>query len=119
MAADSDSPIKFPCYVLFGDEGGLITNTVDGHRCLCSFSSTGKVQRFDSASRDQKSGRKGLYRQAKVDEVDNCAGLIGRLTAGVDRLEEDGIWFISLGPFPGQPTARISIRDFIAELQKP
>lgn len=118
MAADSECPIKFPCYFLYGEEGGLVTNFVDGRRCLCLFTSTETVKRFNTTTRDHKHGRRGRYLQAEVDEVEDRVGLIGRQAAAVDRLEDDGIRFISIDPVPGQPTAHTPIRDFIAELQK-
>lgn len=118
MAADSDNPIKFPCYFLYGKEGGLITNMVNGRRCLCLFTSTEAVRRFTVEAHDLH-GKKRGYRRAEVDEVENRAGLIGRLEAAVDRLEDDGIRFISFDPVPGQPTVCGTIREFITELQKP
>jgi hypothetical protein len=118
MAADAEGSIKFPCYFLYGAEGGLITNFVDGRQCLCLFTSTEAVRRFTVEAHDLHGNKRG-YRRAEVDEVEDCGGLIGRLSAAVNSLEGDGIRFISIDPVPGQPTVCGTIRDFIAELEKP
>ena len=69
MAADSENPIKFPCYFLHGEDGGLITNMVDGRQCLCLFTSTDAVRRFTVEAHDIHDNKRG-YRQAPVDEVE-------------------------------------------------
>jgi len=50
MAADSGNVMKFPCYFLYGEAGGLVTNVVDGRHCLCLFTSPEAVQRFKKAT---------------------------------------------------------------------
>lgn len=117
MAADSENLIKFPCYFLYGEEGGLITNMVDGRRCLCLFTSSEAVRRFTEATHDFMHGTHRDYWQAPVDEVEDRAGLLDRLKNAEDRLAADGIKFVSFDPVPGQPTVHGAIRELIEELQ--
>lgn len=117
MAADSENTVKFPCYFLYGEEGGLVTNPVDGRQCLCLFTSSEAVKRFTEATHDYMHGTERDRWQAPVDEVEDCAGLIDRLTNAESRLAADGIKFISIDAVPGQPTLHAAIRDFIEELQ--
>jgi hypothetical protein len=116
MAADSENTMKFPCYFLYGEEGGLITNMVDGRHCLCLFTSSEAVKRFTEATHDYMHGTERDRWQVAVDEVEDRAGLIDRLTNTEGRLAADGIKFISIDPVPGQPTLCGAIREFITDL---
>jgi hypothetical protein len=90
---------------------------VDGRRCLCLFTSSEAVKRFTEATHDYMHGTERDRWQAPVDEVEDRAGLIDRLTNAEDRLAADGIKFVSIDPVPGEPTLCGLIGELIAELQ--
>ena len=110
--------ITYPCYFLYGDEGGLQCNVVDGNTCLCLFTSVATLQRYRQSMQLQKHGLEHVDLQVAVDEVPDYDGLIDRLKSGVDDLEKSGIYHISIDANPGQPVGYTTIREFIEQLPR-
>ena len=111
--ADAGFQLSYPCYFLYGNEGGLITNPVNGQQCLCLFTNTEALQRFKQATNLYMHGPEHVDLEVATDEVEDRDGLLNRLTNAEADLAADGIRHISIDPVPGQPTSYAAIREFI------
>ena len=116
MADDVEFEMTYPCYFLYAEGGGLQCNTVDGHECLCLFTSAPIVQRFHTAMMTQHHGSQHGWREVAVDTVDDYGGLIDRLKSGEADLAASGIRHIVIDPSPGYPVMYTTVRDFIEGL---
>jgi hypothetical protein len=114
--ADDKLNLPYPCYFLYGEGGGLVTNMINGNQCLCLFTSIKAVRKFRHETDDYMHGNDRGAPKIPVDEVKNRAGLLDRLENAEARLAADGILHISLDPVPGRPTSYGLIRDFIQSI---
>jgi hypothetical protein len=111
--ADAGFQLTFPCYFLYGNEGGLVTNPVSGQQCLCLFTSTEAVQRFKQWTNLFMHGPEHVDLEVATHEVEGREGLLERLTNADADLAASGIRHTSIDPVPGQPTPYGTIREFI------
>jgi hypothetical protein len=118
MADDVEFEMTYPCYFLYAEGGGLQCNTVDGHECLCLFTSAPMVQRFHTAMMTQHHGPQHGWREVAVDTVNDYDGLIDRLKSGEADMAASGIRHIVIDPSPGYPVMYTSVRDFIEQLPR-
>jgi hypothetical protein len=117
--ADDEFKMTYPCYFLYAEGGeSLQCNVVDGHVCLCLFTTQESVQRFYVTMLTHDKGPQHGYLQVPVDTVEHYAGLVDRLKSAEARLAGAGINFIAIDPIPGQPVMYTTIRDFIDGLPR-
>ena len=118
MPDDAEFVMTYPCYFLFGDDGGLTINTVDGNDCLCLFTSTETVQAFQRAKNLSMHGPEHVDLEVGVATNSDYDGLIGWLKSAESELAVSGIRHIVIDPVPGRPVLYTFIREFIETLPR-
>src|SRR4051812_16351457 len=100
MADDIEFHMTYPCYFLYADQGGLVCSIVDGRDCLCLFTSTPMVQRFQHAKQLLLHGPNQVDLEVVVDKCDDYDALIARLKSGETDLATAGVRHIVIDPVP-------------------
>src|SRR5437868_7046748 len=99
--AEAEFQLTYPCYFLYGSEGGFVANPVNGQQCLCLFTSPEAVQRFKQVTNVYMHGPEHVDLEVATDEVENREGLLERLTNAEADLAANGIRHISIDAVPG------------------
>jgi len=118
MSDDAEFQMTYPCYFLYGNSGGLVCNDVDGHDCLCLFTSPVVLQRFRQLLQRQLFGENHVDVQVPVATCNNYDELIGLLKSGEAELAKIKVFHIAIDPEQGQPLMYATIRDFIEQLPR-
>jgi len=118
MPDDVEFVMNYPCYFLYGNGGGLVCNSIDGHDCLCLFTSPVILQRFQQFKQRQQDGSNQFDLQAPVATCNNYDELIGLLKSGEAELAKIKVFHIAIDPQLGQPLMYTTIRDFIEQLPR-
>jgi hypothetical protein len=118
MSDDAEFVMTYPCYFLYGNSGGLVCNNVDGHDCLCLFTSPVILQKFQQFLLAQHPGSNHGDSQAPVTTCNNYDELTNLLKSGEAELEKIKVFHIAIDPQKGQPTMYAPIRDFIEQLPR-
>jgi hypothetical protein len=117
MSDDPDFTMTYPCHLLIGAGGGYVCNDVDGHNCLCVFTSLSTIQDFALFILREQYG-------PDCDKVTNIPGtmcrddkeLIKLLQSSESELTGSGIFHMSIDPQPGGTTKYTTIREIIEQL---
>jgi hypothetical protein len=116
MAADVEFRMTYPCYFLCGDRGGLVCITVDFVTCLCMFTDAAKLQAFQEDKLARQQSDIAFPMEIAFAVCRNYDELIERLNTAESELAASGIHHLAINPAPGEPTAYITIREFIEAL---
>jgi hypothetical protein len=118
MSDDAEFVMTYPCYFLYGSSGGLVCNNVDGHDCLCLFTSPVILQKFQQFLLSEQRDTDQINSQVPVATCNNYDELIGLLKSGEAELGKIKVFHIAIDPQKGRPTMYAPIRDFIEQLPR-
>jgi hypothetical protein len=117
MPDDADFVMTYPCYFLYGSSGGLVCNNVDGHDCICLFTSPVILQRFQQFKQQHEGQSQGNL-HVPVATCNNYDELISLLKSGEAELAKIHVFHIAIDPQQEQPTMYTTLRDFIEQLPR-